>query len=441
MNDDNLIVSGFDPDIVDVGLLPVDFAKATKLDREGSTCDSFECTIQRRRVFVKRLKAEYLNNPVYRAAFEKEYDLGVSLSHPSLPHYVGYGDGYIAMDFIEGDTLADLIKHGDQRLKDKKFIIKLLSELIDVVEYLHYRNIIHCDIKADNILISPYKERPAILLDLDKAYTTWLDSTPGDPSKYDCEECSDGKIDFHGIGKIAERLGLKRFASICYNNDATFDLLRRSLRHYSLRSRFVIWGFAIIVAVLCAIAFLVITRNNAKTELQPPEVVQPNDSVSIEVNAESHAPEITSGEKDLTPDEKDIESSEANPDAGKESAATSRKKSSDDIAQELESIVRQHYNTKLYRRQEYLRKLATDPKATAAQLQTIFTSYANDQMKAQNDIMSKVVDLYGLSNPFEAPVVLSKSKEWGRFMKEDFELNKLYTREIEKRKSAKDSLR
>lgn len=209
----------------------VDFAMAKPLDRGGSTCDAYECIVQRRRVFVKRLKAEYRDNPLYRAAFDKEYDLGVSLSHPSLPRYVGFGGDYIVMDFIEGDTLADLIKRDDPRLKNRKFVRRLLLELVDVVDYLHYRNIVHCDIKADNVIISPYDDRPATLIDLDKAYTSWLDSTHGNTQKYGCDNCADGAIDFRGIGKIAETLGQDKVARLCEKDDVSVESIKQALSH------------------------------------------------------------------------------------------------------------------------------------------------------------------------------------------------------------------
>ncbi|MCM1311062.1 MAG: protein kinase [Bacteroides sp.] len=203
------------------------------MDRGGSTCDAYECIVQRRRVFVKRLKAEYRDNPLYRAAFDKEYDLGVSLSHPSLPRYVGFGGDYIVMDFIEGDTLADLIKRDDPRLKNRKFVRRLLLELVDVVDYLHHRNIVHCDIKADNVIISPYDDRPATLIDLDKAYTSWLDSTHGNTQKYGCDGCADGAIDFRGIGKIASQLGQEKVARVCEMDDVSVESIRQALSHGS----------------------------------------------------------------------------------------------------------------------------------------------------------------------------------------------------------------
>ncbi|WP_304649691.1 protein kinase [uncultured Duncaniella sp.] len=267
MKDDSHIISGFDHDSGSNNTpFVVDFATARLLNRSGSTCDAYECVIQRRRVFVKRLKAEYRDNPLYRAAFSKEYDLGVSLSHPSLPRYVGFGDGYMAMDFIEGDTLADLMKRGDKRLDDKRFVCRLLKELIDVVEYLHLRNIVHCDIKADNIMVSPYHDRVITLIDLDKAYTSWLNDTSGNPEKYGCDGCADGAIDFKGIGIIAAKLGFKKLAKACDNSDVSANSLRRLL---SNRTKILWWIVAGIIVVGFAVAIAFLPGNAPVSDIEP----------------------------------------------------------------------------------------------------------------------------------------------------------------------------
>lgn len=257
MKDVDSIVSGFDSDAGNEAAFAVDFAAAKPLAGGGSTCDAFECIVQRRRVFVKRLKAEYRQNPLYRAAFDKEFDLGVSLSHPSLPRYVGFGGDYIVMDFVEGDTLADLIRRGDRRLKSSKFTGRLLSELIDVVEYLHYRNVVHCDIKADNIIISPYPGRPATLIDFDKAYSPWLDSTHGNAGRYGCDGCADGAVDFRGIGLIAAKLGRRRLADACGSAGVSADSLRRLLPGRKMSAWPVLAVVAAVAAgAVAAIAFL-----------------------------------------------------------------------------------------------------------------------------------------------------------------------------------------
>lgn len=438
MIDDDFIISGFGSNNDNLPLFTVDFANAKRLERSGSTCDAFECTIQRRRVFVKRLKSEYFNNPLYRAAFDKEYDVGVSLRHPSLPRYVGCGDGYIVMDFVEGDTLAELIKRGDERLKDTKFIRKRLSELVDAVEYLHNLNIVHCDIKADNVLISPYRDRPAILVDLDKAYTAWLGDTYGDPRKYDTDNCADGSIDFKGIGKIASQLGLKRIAAECNRNDATPETIRQALKGADIRNRFWKWlvaGGIVLTGILLYWGMLTHEANKdddaGMSDLSL--AVQPEDSVSKEPadeltisNEAVKEPESASPTSALS-----SETSISGPEIKKEEKQV---ESSDD----LDEIVRKYYGP-LYKRHEFLHRMLADPYPSAKKLQLIFKSYADDQMKAQGQIMRDVVERYGLTDPFETTPMLATSKEWRRFMEADFKLNQLYSREIEKLEKAEVS--
>ncbi len=275
VKEDDTIISGFEAERGVEAPFAIDFTTATRLHCSGSTSDAYLCTVQRRQVFVKRLKEEFRDNPLYRAAFDKEFDLGVSLWHPSLPHYLAFGVDYIVMDYIEGNTLADLIKSGDQRIKNKRNIRKILEELIDVVEYLHNRNVVHCDIKPDNILISPYPDRPLMLIDLDKAYTSWLDTTHGDPQKYGCNTCEDGQIDFKAIGLIAEQLGLKRFGKKCFKADATADYLRARLhnRHHRVMK----WGLIAFGAAACAVVLLLQPRQ--KNDIVSPEII-PADSAA-----------------------------------------------------------------------------------------------------------------------------------------------------------------
>lgn len=294
--EDDSIISGFDGnDRMDTPFA-VDFSVATKLDAGGSTCDVYVCTIQHRRVFVKRLKEEFRNKSFYRVAFNKEYDLGVTLSHRSLPRYVGFGDDYIVMDFIEGQTLADLIKRDDSRLKNRRFVKKLLGELVDVVEYLHNRNIVHCDIKADNVIVSPYADGPVTLIDLDKAYSSWLDSTHGDAGKYGCAECADGQIDFKGIGLLAGKLGSKRLAKVCGERTVTVDSVRRALKGHSH------WpAVAVLVAVAVAgVAgtLLLIHNDSDKGEAAIPGSAVMADSVPASVSPTEHG-EVAPSESQL----------------------------------------------------------------------------------------------------------------------------------------------
>ncbi len=407
MNDRESIVSGFEGEGRGEAALGIDFATARRLGSGGSTCEAFVATFQRRRVFVKRLKAEFRDNPLYRAAFDKEFDLGVSLSHPSLPRYVGFGGDYIAMDFIEGDTLADLLARGDRRLRDRRFTARLLADLVGVVEYLHRRNIVHCDIKPDNIIVSPYDDRPATLIDLDKAYTSWLADTPGDPAKYGCSECADGAIDFRGIGMIASRLGHRRLASACRGADVAVENLRQALRQQASGRGTMKWvaiaGVLLLCAALAAV-WLWPPRQSAPTA-EPPRP-------TIALRADSASPAAPG-----TPPKPRVEAGGPRAPGG---------------AAGVDAIVSERFG-RLARRHEYLATLAADSAATSRQLRAAFAAYAADLDTAQNAVVAEVMERYGLANPLEAHSLLATSAEWGRFMARDMEVTSLYSREIDRR--------
>ena len=106
----------------------------------------------------------------------------------------------------------------------------MLRELVDVVGYLHRHNVVHCDIKPDNIMITA-NSRNLVLIDFDKCYTDSLSDTSGHPSKYGLTADEPGRvaIDFRGIGMVVEKLkanvpGFKfsnyePFVTACYAAD------------------------------------------------------------------------------------------------------------------------------------------------------------------------------------------------------------------------------
>lgn len=185
----------------------IDFNNAILLNNGGSTCDTYVTRINNRHIFIKRLKEEFRGNPLYMNAFRKEYEVAVSLRHKSLPVYCDFYEDYITMDFIDGRTLDDMIKMKDPWLIDKLHIRQMFQELLDVIAYLHDRNVIHCDIKANNIMLT-FGSKHLYLIDLDKSYTSWYDNSSGSSSRFGIsdEKTRTPQIDFRGIAKIIDKL-------------------------------------------------------------------------------------------------------------------------------------------------------------------------------------------------------------------------------------------
>lgn len=173
----------------------------------GTTCDAFSARYESRHVFVKRLKPRHASNSRYRWAFQKEYELGISLRHPSILQYIKFTGDTLITEFVDGKTLHKMIQDSDPRLHSNRNIEKWVGHLLDVMDYLHARNVIHCDIKTDNIMITN-ETRNLMLIDFDKAFSASQDLTPGTPLNYGTEEenLTKRQMDIRGIRNIIEKL-------------------------------------------------------------------------------------------------------------------------------------------------------------------------------------------------------------------------------------------
>lgn len=281
----------------------VDFSRAVRLERSGGSCDCFKTKLHRRTVFVKRLKEEFLYHPRYVGAFDKEYDLGVDLNHPALPEYREFHDDYIVMDYIDGKTLADMIDQKDPWLKNDANIRTVIGSLIDVVDYLHQRDVVHCDIKADNVMITN-GNRNLKLIDLGNAYTDWFTDTSGNPGNYklSTDDIGNPQMDFRGIGNIVQGLSdggfgktefMSRFRNLCYQPGVTADMLRDELAKSSVSSRSRLLRPAILIVSVITLCLCAVLLYKSQTSTQKSLSLTKNDTIYVKPVDQSTPKETT----------------------------------------------------------------------------------------------------------------------------------------------------
>jgi len=94
------------------------------------------------------------------AAFEREAEILIKLQHPNLPHiYDHFTEGersYLAMDFIEGQTLEEYLEKAGGSVLPLERVLAWGEELCEVLDYLHTRQppIVFRDLKPSNVMIS-----------------------------------------------------------------------------------------------------------------------------------------------------------------------------------------------------------------------------------------------------------------------------------------------
>ncbi|MCH5347429.1 MAG: protein kinase [Muribaculaceae bacterium] len=270
----------------------IDFDTAELLSPGGSTCDIYRTKWQRHTVFVKRLKEEFRSKPLYLDALDKEYEIGVHLRHPALPVYLHFQRDYVVVEYIDGKTLAELIKAKDPWLSKQQNVVRLLKELTEVVGYLHRHNVVHCDVKPDNIMITN-NNRNLVLIDFDKCYTDSLDDTSGHPARFGLPSESHGRaaMDLRGIARVAEAIAaaypnlksrkFNNFIKQCYRPGVNADNLLESLGQLTVSNLRWLKPIALLSLILLAgvISLFYFSRLPDEKNVNPVEAENPEQPI------------------------------------------------------------------------------------------------------------------------------------------------------------------
>ena len=107
-----------------------------------ATCDGKKCLLK-------------TSLPGQTSLLRREYDISCNLQHPYILTPLRYSEDTpvgpaIVMEYVEGCTLTEFVVKGQPH----EVLRRLLAEILDAVDYLHKKGLIHNDLKPDNILVS-----------------------------------------------------------------------------------------------------------------------------------------------------------------------------------------------------------------------------------------------------------------------------------------------
>ena len=131
---------------------------------------------------TKQIERSMADKPGYYKYFENELRLLKDLHHPNIVHLedVKKDDKYyyIVMEFVNGGSLTDCLKKYQSRYGKafpEEIVQYLMRQIVEAIKFIHQRNIIHRDLKLDNIMVSFDNENDKNSLNMMKAKVKIID--------------------------------------------------------------------------------------------------------------------------------------------------------------------------------------------------------------------------------------------------------------------------
>ena len=111
--------------------------------------------ITKNRVAIKVLRPEFESDEEFVRRFSREAEAASKVSHENIVNLLDVGvDGnhrYIVMEFVDGQTLKDMIR--EQGRIEPIQAIRMTIRILAAVDQAHRNGIVHRDIKPQNILV------------------------------------------------------------------------------------------------------------------------------------------------------------------------------------------------------------------------------------------------------------------------------------------------
>ncbi|AFZ03792.1 serine/threonine-protein kinase [Calothrix sp. PCC 6303] len=110
-----------------------------------------QCVVKKLKPQANDLQTLQTARRLFHTEAEVLHQLG---NHPQIPQLLAYFEEnqefYLVQEFIEGNDLSEEIIPGKPWTQDQ--ITKLLQELLEILEFIHQKNVIHRDLNPRNIL-------------------------------------------------------------------------------------------------------------------------------------------------------------------------------------------------------------------------------------------------------------------------------------------------
>ncbi|HSL84483.1 MAG TPA: protein kinase, partial [Thermoanaerobaculia bacterium] len=109
-----------------------------------------------RAVAIKRIRIDAPVHDDLRERLRREARAAASLNHPAIVHVydvlAAEGEDWIVFEYVAGESLAELVSRGEL---DAGAALDLGREIAEGLAHAHARGVIHRDLKAENVRVTP----------------------------------------------------------------------------------------------------------------------------------------------------------------------------------------------------------------------------------------------------------------------------------------------
>lgn len=245
-----------------------DWQDITLLQQRNHNC-LYTASRYGKRYVLKGLSADCQSLTDMLLLQQKEFSLGITLSHPNIAETYSLEEvadcgRCIVMEYVDGITLAEWLATNPSHSARQRAMLQLL----DALEYIHSLQLVHHDLKSSNILITRNGQNVK-LIDFGLSDT---DST---------SDNNDASIDIQLFGNILALLFPRRYRSIAracqqgkYSNIAT---LKQAFQRQHIWRKSVPY----LVSVICIIISCAILFYNQTQQLREQKMI---DAINYHVN-------------------------------------------------------------------------------------------------------------------------------------------------------------
>ena len=144
----------------------------------GTVYEAWQAGMERT-VAVKILHGDLSRAPEYLERFHREARAIARLNHPNIVsvYLLGDIDGrpYIIMEYVDGETVLDVIKRHGPMAPDR--VARIMRQVVSALADAHATNVIHRDLKPSNILLSQRRRAADFVKMLDFGVAKITDAT------------------------------------------------------------------------------------------------------------------------------------------------------------------------------------------------------------------------------------------------------------------------